>query len=81
MGPINKDSLAECIDLMLAGEMARIYGLNVPAKIRKVARRIRDTTRQQEMLQFCKVIIKGTDAKVAESFNWLYTALKQDGYI
>ncbi len=78
---ITRQSFSDCLDLMIAAEMARIYQLNVAAKIKKVARRIRDKTMDPAMHELCRLTTRATDAKVMDGINRLHDEFVKDGIL
>jgi hypothetical protein len=78
---ITRQSFSDCLDLMIAAEMARLYRLNVAAKIKKVARRIRDRTQDPAMFELCKLTTKAPDGRVMDSINRLHDEFVRDGIL
>lgn len=81
---MSKDTQAsfnDCLHLMIASEMARIYGLNQAGRVRKLARKIRDRTKDTEMHKLAKGIVKSSDKRVIDGLVLLHDEMKKDGII
>lgn len=78
---ITEQSFNDCLNLMIAGEMARVYRLNVAGRLKKVARRIRDRTQDPAMFELCKLTLKAPDARVMDGINRLYDEFSKDGLV
>lgn len=76
-----ENSFNDCLHLMIASEMARIYKLNQAGRVRKLARKIRDRTKDTEMNKLASSIIKADDKRVIEGLNLLHSEMVKDGTI
>lgn len=74
-------SQSELTTLMLAWQMARVDGLNQAASIRKCARRLRDTTKDNVLYDLFKTLIAAPEHKVVKCVSSLHDKLAQDGLL
>jgi len=66
--------------LMLAWQLARVDGLSQAAAIRRCARKLRDTTKDDKMFGLMVSITKcNDDSRVVDCLDKLADKLKQDG--
>lgn len=78
---LTEQSLSDCLNMMLAGEMARIYRLNPAAKVKKIARRIRNKTQDKDIYHLFGSITRAPDALVMDGMDQLYRSFVKDGLI
>lgn len=72
---------SELITLMLAWQLARVYGLSQAAAIKKCSRRLRDSTKDSKMYELLKNLAATTDDKAVECVSRLHDRLEQDGLL
>ena len=72
---------SELMTLMLAWQMARVDGLSQSAAIKKCARRLRDSTRDDKMYSLLKNLAGTTDTKAVECVSRLHDRLMADGLL
>lgn len=78
---LTEQSLSDCLNMLLAGEMARVYRLNPVAKVKKIARRIRNKTQDKDIYALFGDITRAPDALVMEGMDQLYHSFVKDGIL
>ena len=71
---------SEIVTIMIAWQLARVEGLSQAAAIRKCARKLRNTTKDNQMFNLMTSIAKcNDDSRVVDCLDKLADKLKQDG--
>lgn len=71
---------SEIVTLMLSWQLARVNGLSQPAAIKKCARRLRSSTKDNKMFDLCTSISKcNNNTAVVACLSKLADKLQEDG--
>ena len=59
-------------NMMLAGALARKYGLHEAGAIKRCARRLRDSTRSADLHELAQLVLKARDESIVNVINGLF---------